>query len=148
MEKLKFVDVNFHQLPETAGKSARFAIDLGVKDGYERRTHCFVSAAPWLKNVTRGEVSDFQRELEKLNPDVCFELLSLEDIGYLNIKGRYSDFKILNCWTSNQDCDYFGAYGCYMVKNGAKLSDPGTGKTDVYFMFWVIPGREKNIVMP
>jgi len=149
MERLNFVDVNFHQLPETAGKSERFAIDLGVlKNGYGRRRRCFISAVPWLKDANREAVSVFRRKLEELNPNVCFEMLCLEDIGYLNIKGRYSDFKILNCWTRDEDCDFFGAYGCYMVKNGVKVSDPGTGLTDAYFKFWVIPGQEKNIIMP
>lgn len=149
MEKLIFVDANFHQLPETADKSERFAIDLGVsQNGYGRRNHCFVSAIPWLKDVNRQEVSGFRKQLEDLNPDVSFELLGLEDIGYLNIKGRYSNFKILNCWTTDQDCDFFGAYGTYMLKNGVKLSDPGTGKTDVYFKFWAISGHEKPIIMP
>ena len=149
MERLNFVDVDLHQLDEVADKSERFAIDFGIcQNGYGMRRHCFISASPWLKNANREEASAFRRKLEELNPDVCFELPGLEDVGHVNIKGRYSDFRILNCWTRDEDCDFFGAYGSYMVKNGVKLSDPGTGKTDVYFKFWVIPKQEKRIMMP
>ena len=149
MERLNFVDVDLHQLDEVADKSERFAIDFGIcQNGYGRRRHCFISASPWLKNANREEASAFRRKLEKLNPEARFEMLELETIRHLNLEGVCSDFEITNCWTTTQDCDYFGAYGYYLLKNGREISDPGKERTDVYFGFWLIPGQEKRIVMP
>ena len=150
MERLTFIDANFHQLSETADKSERYAIDRGIISTFEDgRNRCYyVSAVPWLKNANREEASAFRRKLEKLNPEARFEMLELETIRHLNLEGVCSDFEITNCWTTTQDCDYFGAYGYYLLKNGREISDPGKERTDVYFGFWLIPGQEKRIVMP
>jgi len=149
MKKLRFVDAKFHQLSETDDKSERYAIDFGISTELgDRRDHCFVSAVPWLKNADRGAAMDFKKKLEELNPNVYFELLSIERIKRLNLRGARVGFEIRNCWTRSKNFDYFGPYSYYLLKNGRIITDPGKEKTDVYFVFWTVSGQEKAIVMP
>lgn len=149
MKTIRFVDVNFHQISGTDDPSKRYAVDFGILvNPGDRRDHCFVSAVPLLKDADKGAAMDFKKELEKLNPDVYFELLTLEKIKSLNLRGKHFGFEIRDCWTRTKSFDYFGAYGYYLLKNGRIMADPGKDKTDVYFMFWTISGQEKPIVLP
>ena len=155
MEKIIFVDANLHPISENSPHDLRYAIDLGVRSWFaghwlpEYDLHHFVSATPWKKHVNKKDAYAFLREIKKLNPDVIFGLLELNQLYALNRLGYKVGFEITDCWTCSTCDDWHGRVdGYYSLTNGETLVDWGENETDVHIVFGFKPGEEKKIIFP
>ena len=153
--KFKFVDVQFEEISSFASREQRYAVDLGIRTILAEdwlpvdNLHYFVSAVPWVKGVNKKGACAFLHELQKLNPEVVFDLLSLKQIECLNDWGSGRDFKIRNCWTCSAYEDWHGRTDGYCsLKDGRSVIDWGENETDVYFVFGFDPGWETQIILP
>ena len=107
MEKIRFVDAAFKELPEKAQKSQRYAVDLGIRPyqfGREKGDfHLFCLLEPVARNQGWYKVWRFLTALRRLNEDVKFAILDSSVYDLLCKAG----IRIDNAWIES-DADYWG----------------------------------------